>query len=146
MSDAATLWPLPVFSFSVKWGDADMSFQEVSGLEASTDEITYRAGDSKTLGVIKMPGLRKFGNVTMKKGVFKGDNKLFPLLTGEKNVVARKTIVISLLDESSKPTMVWTLENAWAIKISSPNLKADGNEVAIETIEIAHEGMTIANG
>jgi len=139
------LWPLPAFSFSVKWGDADMSFQEISGLESSTDEIAYRAGDSKTLSVVKRPGLRKFSNVTMKKGIFKGDNKLFPLLTGEKNAIPRNTIVISLLDEAGSVTMTWTLSNAWAVKITGPSLKADGNDIALETIEVAHEGLVIAN-
>jgi phage tail-like protein len=55
-------------------------------------------------------------------------------------------VVISLLDEAGKPTMVWTLSNAWPTKITGTDLKSDGNEVAVETIEIAHEGLTIANG
>jgi phage tail-like protein len=145
MADPATAWPLPAFSFTVKWGSDDLSVQEVSGLESSTEEIAYRAGDSKAMSVIKMPGLRKFGNVTFKKGVFKSDNKLFTLLTGKDNKVDRQTVVISLLDETGKPTMVWTLQNAWAVKVSSPTLKADGNDVAVETIELAHEGWKIEN-
>ncbi|WP_371861517.1 phage tail protein [Pseudoduganella armeniaca] len=91
--------------------------------------------------------MMKVGNVTMKKGVYKGDNKFWVWFNEIKmNTIKRKPITISLLDETGAPTMVWTLQNAWPIKITSTDLKAEGNEVAIETIEIAHEGLTIANG
>jgi phage tail-like protein len=93
-----------------------------------------------------MPGMKKFGNVTMKKGVFKGDNKFWDWFNEIKmNVIKRKAITISLLDETGGVTMVWTLANAWPTKITSTDLKSEGNEVAIETIEIVHEGLTIAN-
>jgi phage tail-like protein len=94
-----------------------------------------------------MPGLKKSGNVTMKKGVYSGDNKFWDWFNQIKmNTIARVPVTISLLDESGDPTMVWTLANAWPTKITGTDLKSDGNEVAIETIEIAHEGLTIENG
>ena len=93
-----------------------------------------------------MPGIQKSGNVTMKKGVFKSDNKFWDWFSTIKmNTIKRVPVTISLLDETGAPTMVWTLENAWPTKITGTDLKSDGNEVAIETIEIAHEGITIAN-
>lgn len=123
-----------------------MSFQEVSGLEVEAQPIEYRHGDSPEFSTISMPGLKKSGNVTMKKGVYKSDNKFWDWFNEIKmNTIARKPVTISLLDEAGAPTMVWTLANAWPTKISSTDLKADGNEVAIETIEIAHEGITIDN-
>ncbi len=146
-TQSANIWPLPKFHFEVKWDSNVMSFQEVSGLDIQSEEIKYRSGDSKQFSVIKMPGMKKFGNVTMKKGVFKGDNKFWDWLNQIKlNTIKRVPITISLLDESSAPTMVWTLANAWPTKISSTDLKSEGNEVAIESIEIVHEGLTIANG
>jgi phage tail-like protein len=146
-TQSANIWPLPKFHFEVKWDSNVMSFQEVSGLDIQSEEIKYRSGDSKQFSVIKMPGMKKFGNVTIKKGVFKGDNKFWDWLNQIKlNTIKRVPITISLLDESSAPTMVWTLANAWPTKISSTDLKAEGNEVAIESIEIVHEGLTIANG
>jgi phage tail-like protein len=145
-TQSANIWPLPKFHFEVKWDSNVMSFQEVSGLDIQSEEIKYRSGDSKQFSVIKMPGMKKFGNVTMKKGVFKGDNKFWDWLNQIKlNTIKRVPITISLLDESSAPTMVWTLANAWPTKISSTDLKSEGNEVAIESIEIVHEGLTIAN-
>jgi phage tail-like protein len=146
-AQSANIWPLPKLHFEVKWESNVMSFQEVSGLDVQHEEIKYRAGDSKQFSVIKMPGLVKYGNVTMKKGVYKGDNKFWDWLNQIKlNTIKRVPITISLLDESSAPTMVWTLANAWPTKITSTDLKAEGNEVAIESIEIVHEGLTIANG
>jgi phage tail-like protein len=145
-AQSASVWPLPKFHFQVKWDDAVMSFQEVSGLDIQSEEIKYRSGDSPNFSVVKMPGMKKFGNVTMKKGVFKGDNKFWDWFNEIKmNVIKRKAITISLLDETGGVTMVWTLANAWPTKITSTDLKSEGNEVAIETIEIVHEGLTIAN-
>ena len=124
-----------------------MSFQEVSGLDIQSEEIKYRHGDSPEFSVIKMPGMKKVGNITMKKGVFKGDNKFWDWFKEIKmNTIKRLPVTISLLDEGGNATMVWTLTNAWPTKITGTDLKSEGNEVAIETIEIVHEGLTIANG
>jgi phage tail-like protein len=137
---------MPKFHFQVKWDSEVMSFQEVSGLDIEAQLIEYRHGDSKEFSPIKMPGIKKTGNVTMKKGVFKSDNKFWTWFNGIKmNTIKRKPVTISLLDESGGTTMVWTLANAWPTKITGTDLKSDGNEVAIETIEIAHEGLTIDN-
>ncbi|AKC70825.1 phage tail protein [Pandoraea oxalativorans] len=143
---STTVWPLPKFYFQVKWDSQVMSFQEVSGLDVQSEEIKYRHGDSPEFAVIKMPGMKKYGNVTMKKGVFKSDNKFWDWFNQIKmNTIKRVPVTISLLDEAGKPTMVWTLANAWPTKITGTDLKSEGNEVAIETIEIVHEGLTIAN-
>ena len=61
------------------------------------------------------------------------------------NTIKRETVVIKLLDESGSPTMTWTLTNAWPTKITGTDLKSEANEVAVETLELAHEGLTIAN-
>lgn len=145
-AQSTNVWPIPKFYFQVKWDSEVMSFQEVSGLEIEAQPIEYRHGDSPEFSTISMPGLKKSGNVTMKKGVYKSDNKFWDWFNEIKmNTIKRVPVTISLLDEAGKPTMVWTLANAWPTKISGTDLKADGNEVAIETIEIAHEGITIDN-
>lgn len=141
-----TVWPLPKFYFQVKWDTEVMSFQEVSGLDVESTPIEYRLGDSPEFSVVKMPGMKKSGNVTMKKGVYKGDNKFWDWFNTIKlNTIKRVPVTISLLDETGSGTMVWTLANAWPTKITGTDLKSDGNEVAIESIEIVHEGLTIAN-
>lgn len=141
------VWPLPKFFFQVKLGDTEVAFQEVSGLDIEAQIVEYRHGNSPEFSTIKMPGIKKTGNVTLKKGVFVKDNAFWDWFNQIKmNTIERKTVVISLLDEGGSPTMVWTLNNAWPTKITGTDMKSDGNEVAVETIEVAHEGLTIANG
>lgn len=145
-AQTTAIWPLPKFHFQVKWDDTELAFQEVSGLDMETEVLEYRAGNNPVFSKIKMPGMMKSSNITMKKGVFVKDNALFDWFAEIKmNVIKRKAITISLLDEAQAPTMVWKLQNAFPIKISSTDLKAEGNEVAVESIEIAHEGIVIEN-
>ena len=146
-AQSKTVWPLPKFYFEVKWDTQVMSFQEVSGLDVEAQVIEYRHGDNPIFSTIKMPGIVQSGNVTMKKGVFVSDNKFWDWYNQIKmNTIKRVPVTISLLDEAGAPTMVWTLSNAWPTKITSTDLNAEGNEVAVEEIEIAHEGVTISNG
>ena len=93
-----------------------------------------------------MPGLRKFNNITLKRGIVKGDNEFFIWLSTVKlNTVERRDLIISLLNEDHLPVMVWKVHNAFPVKVEGPQLKASGNEVAIESIEIAHEGLELQN-
>ncbi|MBX9900988.1 MAG: phage tail protein [Burkholderiaceae bacterium] len=141
-----TIWPLPKFYFEVNWNGILMSFQEVSGLDTETKVVEYRHTDSPVFSTTRMPGLRKIGNVTLKRGIASSDDHLWGLIDDIKmNEIKRVPITISLLDEKGKPAMAWTLTNAWPTKITGTDLKADGNEVAIEQIEIAYETMTVAN-
>ncbi len=144
---SANVWPLPKFRFEVVWGTTVMSFQEVSGLDVDAQTIEYRGGNSPQFSPVKMPGLKKYSDVTMKKGVFKSDNKFWTWFNDIKmNTVKRVPVTIRLLDEAGAPLMAWTLANAWSTKVSATDMKAEGNEVAVETIVIAHEGRTISNG
>lgn len=148
-SAQGSTWPLPKFYFTVTLGSQDntVSFQEVTGLETETQIIEYRHGDSKQFSTIKMPGITKVGNVTLKKGIFVKDNNFFTWYTAIKmNIIKRETVVIQLLDEQGNPTMTWTLANAWPTKITGTDLKSDSNEAAVETLELAHEGLTVKNG
>lgn len=141
-----TVWPQVKFSFLVNWDGSEMVFREVTGLSSETQVIEYRGGNSKTFSTVKMPGIQKFGNVTLKKGIFKGDKALWDKFNAIKmNTVKRSTITVSLLDENNSVVMTWTLTNAFPSKITSTDLKADGNDVAIETMELAHEGLTLSS-
>ncbi len=93
-----------------------------------------------------MPGQRKFSNISLKRGMFKSDNEFYTWFnTINMNTVERRDITISLLDETMAPVVVWKVKNAWPSKITPTDLKADGNDVAIESLEIVHEGLTIQN-
>lgn len=137
-------YPFSKFHFSVDWGGTTISFTEVSGLDLETEVIEYRHGASPEYSKIKMPGLKKFTNITLKRGMFKDDNEYFEWYNSiQMNEVIRRDITISLLDQTHSPVVVWKVRNAWPTKIASTDLKADGNEVAIETMELAHEGLSI---
>jgi phage tail-like protein len=139
-------YPLPKFHFQIEWGGAKIGFSEVSGLDVSVEAIEYRDGASPEYHKTKMPGLQSFSNITMKRGIFKGDNDFYNWWnTVALNTIERRDIIISLLDEAHAPVVVWKIKNAWPLKVQSTDLNATGNEVAIETIEVAHEGLTIQN-
>jgi phage tail-like protein len=140
-------WPLPKFYFKVDFGSStDVPFQEVSGLDLEAQTIEYKPGNSPNFSTTNMPGIAKVGRVTMKKGVFAKDNKFFDWYNKIKmNTNERQTVVIRLCDEEGNTTMEWTLANAWPVKISSTDMNADANEVAVESIEFSHEGLTISN-
>lgn len=146
-AQSPTVWPLPKFSFRVRFGSQqNIFFQEVSGLAAETQVIEYRAGNNRLFSTEKMPGLKKYGNVTLKKGVLPNGDAFWTWYNQIKmNTVTRVTVVIELLNETGAPTMTWTLANAWPTKVTNADLKSDSNEVAIELIELAHEGLTVAN-
>ncbi len=142
-----TEYPLPKFHFQVEWGGASLAFTEVSGLDIETEVIEYKHGLSPEHFKTKMPGMRKFSNITLKRGTHKGDNNFFEWLnTTALNTVERRDLTISLLDESHAPVVIWKVKNAFPVKLQSTDLKSDGNEVAIETLELAHEGLVIQNG
>lgn len=141
-----TAYPLVKFHFKVEWGGTKIGFTEVSGLDVETEVVEYRDGASPEFSKLKMPGMQKFSNLTLKRGTFASDNDFYKWWNTVKlNTIERRNITISLLNEEGEPVVTWKVKNAWPSKIQSTDLKADGNEVAIESMEIVHEGLTIQN-
>lgn len=140
-------YPLAKFHFVVEWGGSSVGFSEVSGLEVETEMIEYRHGMSPEFSKTRMPGLKKYSNITLKRGTFASDNEFFNWWkdTAKLQTVERRDLVISLLNENHEPVVVWKVKNAWPSKVTATDLKADGNEVAIETMELVHEGLVIEN-
>jgi phage tail-like protein len=141
-------WPMPKFRFEVDLGPEmkGVAFQEVSGMDVENQIIEYRKSNNPLFSTERMPGVVKYGNITMKRGVFVNDNTFWNWHKQiSMNTIKRRTVVIKLLDENGDVTMQWQLDNAWPTKITSTDLKSDGNEVAVDTLEIAHEQLTITN-
>lgn len=139
-------YPLPNFHFSLDWGGNTVGFSEVSGLDVESDLIEYRHGDSPETQDIKMPGRTKYSNITLKRGTFKQNNEFYNWWnTKILNTIDRRDVTISLLNENHEPVVVWKIRQAWPVKMQSTELKAQGNEVAIETLELAHEGLEVQN-
>lgn len=138
-------YPLTGFHFTVKWSDDDenVSFSEVTGLSVSTTPIEYRGGASKEFSTIKMPGLRKYNNVTLKRGSMAADNGFFDWFNSmANNTIERRDVTISLLDESHTPVVTWSLKNAFPIKYDAGSLNATDGKVLIESIELAYESFS----
>jgi len=143
-----TPWPIPSFHFQVMFGNTEISCQEVSGLDTEYDVVEYRNGNSPAFSVVKMPGLKKTSDITIKKGMFKGDTALFDyFMEVQMNLIERKTVTISLVDSDHKAVLfVWTLTNAFPKKVTGASLNAKTSEAAIEEIVLAHEGLTMKKG
>ncbi len=138
-------YPLPKFHFEIEWGGTKIGFTEVTGLDKQVEVIEYREGQSRSFSKEKQPGLQKYSNITMKRGTFEGKTDFYDWLK-EVDMLGktkRRDITIKLLNEQHAPVFTWKALNAFPIKVQASDLKADGNEVAIETIEIAHEGLSL---
>ena len=144
MSPTTRTDPYPAYNFEVEIdGIGKGSFSEVSGLNADIDAIEYRTGNSKENNVLKLPGLSKFTNITLKRGIV-GDLSLWNWINSAmQGNIRRASVSITLLDELHNPVLVWRLTRAWPCKWTGPVLNAKSSEVAIETLEICHEGLEL---
>lgn len=146
---ATNNYPLTGFHFTVKWSDDDenVSFSEVSGLSVSTTPIEYREGANKEYTTFKMPGLKKYDNVTLKRGSMATDNGFYDWFnTIANNTVERRNITISLLNETHEPVVTWSLKNAFPIKYDGGSLNASDGQVLVESVELAYESFTVTRG
>ena len=118
------------------------SFAEAGGLEASIDPIEYRNG-SEDITVRKVPGLKKFANITLKRGLI-GDLTFWNWIKkAQDGLVQRCDGSVLLLDENKREVMRWNFTRGWPCKWTGPGLNGKTNEIAMETLEICHEGLTI---
>ncbi len=140
----AVNYPVTAFHFQVEWGGTRIGFTEVSGLTVELQSIDYREGSSPEYQVTKMPGIPQYSTITLKRGMFRSDNEFFQWLNTVKlNAIERRDLTISLLNEEHEPITVWKVKEAWPSKVDGPSLNSTGNEVAVETIELTHEGISI---
>lgn len=134
------------------------AFSEVSGVDASVEAIEFRQGNANSMAPVKVPGLVKHGNVTLKMG-YTIDNEfkswVLQCVSETRGEMPRSNVSIELIDtnagtpkqvvESPTQTHSWVLTNAWATKYNAPDLNATANEVAIETVELAYEELVVIN-
>jgi phage tail-like protein len=118
------------------------SFAEASGLEVTMDPIDYRNG-SDDINVRKLPGLKKFTNIVLKRGII-GDLAFWNwIVEGMNGTIRRTEGSILLLNENRQEVMRWNFKRGWPCKFTGPGLNAKNNEIAMETLEICHEGLAI---
>lgn len=135
--------PLRNFRFKVEVDNAEMGFSEVAIAETATDAIEYREG-SDPAHLRKLSGLTKYGNITLKYGATTNSKKLFDwhqsIVLGQvdKN---RKKVTVIVLDDTGSPKARFLISEAWPVKYHSSDLNGKGNEVVIELLELANEGI-----
>jgi phage tail-like protein len=143
---ATRIDPYVNFNFRVEIGGLVRgSFQEAGGLDSSIDVIEYREG-GENITTRKYPGQVKFSNISLKRGLV-DDTMLYDWhrqwADGDPAAVRLSGSII-LLDRQGNEKLRWNFFNAWPAKWTGPAFNAEGNDVAIETLELAHEGLARA--
>ena len=136
------IYPHTRFRYRVEIDGIDAGgFSEATGFDASIDVVEYREGDMETTPS-KIPGLKRYGNITLRQGLVDSTAIYDWMMTGVNGAVDRKTVTVTLQDEEGSPAASWQIINAWPMRYTAPDFNASASEIAIESIEIAHEGMT----
>jgi phage tail-like protein len=121
-------------------GISRAAFHECSGFDSTIDVIEHREGGENTV-LRKLPGMTKYSNIVLKWGVT-DDKELYDwhrkVIQGD---IERKNGSIVLLDRKGEEKMRWNFVRAWPTKWDGPDFNAEGNDMAIETLELAHEGV-----
>ena len=139
MTDSDRRDPYRSFNFRVVLDGVSIGeFSEVSGLTAEGDAIDLKAANLQPT-VRKLVGLHKYANITLKRGYMRDQSLWNWYRKGQSD---RRNITIEPINEAQPPRQRWHFEDAWVNKIEGPSLKASGNEITVETLEIAHEGLT----
>ena len=141
-------YPYRVFRFKVQIdGITRASFAEVSGMSATIDAVEYREGDDLRNTPRKMPGLAKFGNVTLRWGVADDTDfvewlkSVAPTNSTPPTGMTRKNVTVTLIDDAGADGPQWLLLNAWPVSYTAPDLNGMGAEVAIHALELCCEGL-----
>jgi phage tail-like protein len=136
--------PYRSFNFQLQIDGVPLgAFSEASGLTAEGDAVDYREGTDMQSNVRKLVGLRKYANITLKRGYTQDKSLWLWYMAIVNGTPDRRNVTIVLMNEAHQPVLRWHAENAWVNKIEGPSFKAAGNEIALESVELVHEGLTI---
>ena len=136
--------PYRTFNFRLEIDNTTVAaFSEVGGLTSDGDVVDYRTGVDIPLTNRKLPGLRKYGPITLKRGMLH-DTTLWDwyrqISIGVKD---RRHGSVVLMDEARRDVLRWNFDSAWPNKMEGPSMKAGSSEVAIESIELIVEDITL---
>lgn len=138
-------YPIQNFHFQVEWGGARIGFAKVRNLGMGTHYIEYRQGSDPQYHPIKVPGRQYYDNIILERGVFLNDNEFYEWWerTHQFRGVDRRDITISILNDQHEPVVVFKVRNAFPVRLRFSDLDAKANDIVIETVEIAHEGIDV---
>ena len=133
----------PACRFYVEIGGLPIAvFTEASGLQMQTDVLDYEEGGNNSYAH-RIPGRTKSGNLTLKRGLTRSNELLKWHLKVAQGQIERRTLTVTLYDVKGEVLSRWTFANAFPVKWTGPQFTADGTAVAIETLELAHEGLSV---
>ena len=145
--------PFNVFRFQVDLGpdgpsttDFKAGFQEVSGLGMEVHVAEYRAGNDLENAPLKITGMTKHNDVTLKRGVIADITTLYAWIDNVRNGSQEelRTVRIQLMDDTGKNVVQqWALTNARPIKYTAPAFNGKATDVAIEELVLAHEKLVV---
>ena len=135
--------PVSIFKFTVNFGGENINFQEAILPESEIEVIEYRDGSDASSSVRKFPGLTKYSNLILKRGLTRSQDVYEWFKQTKQGHLERRDITISVLNEKKEHLAVWNLKNCWPTKYSGSPLKAKNSEVAIETLEVATEDVDL---
>jgi phage tail-like protein len=145
-----TAYPLPVYNYRVEIAGEAVAFSEVSGLNIAFETTTYKespvAGGAPGPRVMRMPAQATPASVTLKKGLVRGSSlKVFFnwINSIQINQVEKKDIYVRLCDEKGDAVISWKVINAFPTKLDAPTFDANSNDVAIESMELMGDGVSI---
>ena len=134
--------PFGAYNFIVEIDGVNLArFSEVSGLGAEIDVVEYRAGDAKA-GSRKLPGLTRYSNVCLKRGVVTSDELWTWFNATSQGDISPRTVAITLLNEERTPALRWIISNAWPCKFEVGKLDARSSDIAVETLELVYDGLS----
>ena len=122
-------YPLTKFHFEVDWGkDKYSGFQEVTGLEVTIEQVEYRDGKDPSFIKKRIPCMKSFGELTLKRGTFQGDNDFYRWLNGDDNpaqdgMPERRTLIITMKNAADKVVLTWQINNAFPTKVTATDLR-----------------------
>lgn len=144
--DIKNTYPLPAYHYRVEIDGMDpVAFSEISGLSINRQTLSYKDGLSCIQGAKHMPGMASDLKITMKKGIIKGDSKLYSWINSVRiTTVEKKNITVSLMDEKGEaPVVTWKIRNAFPVKLDAPSLNASTNALAVESLELMADDLKI---
>ena len=132
------------YHFKVEWGGNSLNFIEVSGLEINIDVTTTRNGSSPENSEMKIPGITRYSDITLKRNIIQGDHQFYEWIkTNNFGVVEKRDISIHLLDQKHQPILTWKVRNAFPSKYIGPTLLANDSSLATESLILSHDGLSI---
>ncbi len=144
-------YPLPVYNYRVEIAGEAIAFSQVSGLSLGFETSTYKESQTESglrgPKIMYMPSQISAVTITLQKGVVRGGVSLGVLYdwinTTQINQIEKKDIIIRLMDETGSPVISWTVINAFPTKLDAPSFDANSNDVAIETMELMADRITM---